>query len=352
MNTANDIKSKTIQVMSETVTRIPFFEIFTSSTCPPCKPGNENFHSIIDTIPANEFAYLKYQEDFPGTGDPYTTVETVNRRTNYYAINSIPRMEIDGGWDGNASSFTVPLYNAAKAIPAQFKMTGHYVQNNNSFTATVAFSPLVNITGAKLYMAIYEKHTTQNVKTNGETDFYQVVKKMLPSETGSTMPAVAIGSWDSLTLSYNFNGNFRLPTDGQTANIINLATEHSVEDFFDLGMIAWIQAPNKSVLQACNMTSNIPAGVNNVHTGLNQVSVYPNPATDHLSVDFTAEASQHILYSLVDVQGNVIETNEWNCTTGKNHMNLDVHTLSNGMYHLMMFDAKGNSHVEEVIISR
>lgn len=350
-NTSNDIKSKSIQVMSENVTRIPFFEIFTSSTCGPCKPGNENFHAIIDSIPENEFAYLKYQQDFPGTGDPYCTAETKNRRSNYYGINSIPRMEIDGGWDDNASNFTVPLYDAAKAKPAQYKMAGHYVQNNNNFTATVSFSPLINTSGAKLYMVIYEKHTKLNVKSNGETDFYNVVKKMLPNETGSNVPTVAIGSWDSLTLSYTFNGNYRLPQDGQTANIINLATEHSVEYFFNMGMIAWIQAPDKSVLQACHLTSNIPAGTQDIKNTIDQVGVFPNPASKISTVEFMLDHAQEILYTLVDVQGNAISTKSIKATPGKNSFNLDVQNLADGMYHLMMFDEKGNSHVEQIIVS-
>lgn len=350
-NTANDNKIKSVQVMSENVTRIPLFEIFTSSTCPPCKPGNENFHAVVDTIPEADFASLKYQEDFPGTGDPYTTIETVNRRSSFYGITSIPRMEIDGGWDDNASSFTAQIYGASKAIPAQFKMNGRFVQNNNSFTATVAFSPLINISGAKLYMVIYEKRTVNNVKTNGEIEFFNVVKKMLPNENGTTLPAVSIGVWDSITSSYTFNGNYRLPSNGQAANVINLATEHSVENFFNLGMIAWIQAPNKSVLQACHLTSNIPAGTQNILNTIQGVSVYPNPASKTTRVQFEVEDSQEILYTLIDMQGNVINSAQINATQGKNNIELNVQELANGMYHLMLFDNKGNSHVEQVMVS-
>ncbi|MBL7774200.1 MAG: T9SS type A sorting domain-containing protein [Chitinophagaceae bacterium] len=350
-NTANDKKTKTIQVMSENVVRIPLFEIFTSSTCGPCKPGNEQYHSVVDSIPETEFASLKYQQDFPGTGDPYTTVETKNRRSTYYGINSIPRMEIDGGWDNNASSFTVPIYNASKAIPAQFKMNGHFVQNNNNFVATVSFSPLINSTGAKLYMAIYERRTIKNVKSNGETEFFNVVKKMLPNETGTALPAVTIGNWDSITSSYTFPGNFRLPTDGQTANIINLATENSVENFFNLGMIAWIQAPDKSVLQACHLSSNIPAGTSSITNTMNNVTVYPNPASKTTTIDFNLDMAQEILYTLVDMNGDVIVTNSVKGTQGKNSISINVENLANGIYNVMLFDTKGNSHVEQVVIA-
>jgi hypothetical protein len=185
-NTTNDKTTKTINVLSEVVQRIPLFEIYTSSTCPPCKPGNDNYHSIVDTKPSTDYVSIKFQQNFPGSGDPYATTETVNRRSTYYGITSIPRMEIDGGWDENANDFTTALYDAARALPAQYKLTGNYAQVGPSITAKVKFSPLFNSTGAKVYVAILEKSTINNVKSNGETIFYQVAKKMLPSELGTT----------------------------------------------------------------------------------------------------------------------------------------------------------------------
>lgn len=174
---------------------------------------------------------------------------------------------------------------------------------------------------------------------------------MLPNENGTTLPAVSIGVWDSITSSYTFNGNYRLPSNGQAANVINLATEHSVENFFNLGMIAWIQAPNKSVLQACHLTSNIPAGTQNILNTIQGVSVYPNPASKTTRVQFEVEDSQEILYTLIDMQGNVINSAQINATQGKNNIELNVQELANGMYHLMLFDNKGNSHVEQVMVS-
>jgi hypothetical protein len=142
-NPADDHAKKSVSVLSETIQRIPLFEVFTSSTCGPCKPGNDNYHSIVNPKPASEFVSVKYQQDFPGSGDPYCTTEAVNRRTTPYAINSIPRMEIDGGWDANASSFSNALYDAARAIPAQYKMSGFYDINNMTISARVRFFPII-----------------------------------------------------------------------------------------------------------------------------------------------------------------------------------------------------------------
>ena len=163
-NTSDDHKTKVVNVLNELVQRIPLFEVFTSSTCGPCTAGNINYHSIVDTKPASDFASIKYQQDFPSTGDPYATTESVNRRTVTYAINSIPRMEIDGGWDQNASSFTDALYNSSGAVPAQFKMDGFYKLSGKSVSGTVKYSPLFNNVNAKVYIAIIENKTVKNKK--------------------------------------------------------------------------------------------------------------------------------------------------------------------------------------------
>ena len=100
-------------------------------------------------------------------------------------------------------------------------------------------------------MVIYEKRTVNNVKTNGEIAFFKVVKKMIPNENGTTLPAVSIGVWDSITSS----------------------------------------------------------------------------------------------------EGLLINSAQINATPGKNNIELKVQELANGMYHLMLFDSKGNSHVEQVMVS-
>jgi len=232
-----------INVYDSSIQRMPLYEIFTSSTCPPCNPGNANFHNVVGNYP-NEYVSIKYQQNFPGTGDPYTTDESVNRRA-YYAVNSIPRMEIDGGWDGNANAFNAGLHNAARNVPAFVSLDVEYSLDvdNQSVDYCVDFEPLGNLGNATLQIAILETITEDNVKTNGETEFLEVMKKMIPNENGQPVTLTA-GTPQQICGSYEFQGNYRLSADGQAANRIDHNTEHSVEDFNNLYVIAWIEDNN------------------------------------------------------------------------------------------------------------
>ncbi len=349
-NPGDDALTKTVAVMSELVTRLPLFEIFTSSTCGPCAPGNTNYHSIVDPRPASEYVSIKYQQDFPGTGDPYCTGESVTRRSSYYAINSIPRMMIDGGWNSNASSFSNALYDDAILKPAQFKLNGTWSISGTTINCKVRFSPLFNATGAKVRVAILEGTTFDNVKSNGETEFKHVMKKMLPNETGSNVPTVAIGAWDSLSLSYTFPGSYRLPADGTSANRINTATEHSVEEFTDLYVIAWVQGSDKTVFQAANLTKVTSTGIESLSQAINSVEVFPNPSAEVINVTINMDNADGIAATLVDIEGSIVDSKVLRLNAGKNTIQFNAANLANGVYNVMVFDSKNNSSVHKIIV--
>ncbi len=352
-NPANDSKSKTVNILSENIQRVPLYEIFTSSTCGPCVAGNANFHSIVDPMPQDEFAAIKYQQDFPGTGDPYCTTEGVNRR-NYYSINSIPRMEIDGGWDGNAQSFTNQMYNDEKALPAQYKLNGVWSRNsaNKTITAKVRYAPLFAATGTKIYMAVIENKTTQNVKTNGETEFKQVMKKMLPTENGTAAVNHAVGVWDSLTLTYTVNGNYRLPADGAAANRINNATENSVEEFSDLRVLGWAQGSTKQVYQAANLVMDPnETGVYPMSAAINTINIYPNPSSSFVNVDLNMASAETATIKFMDMKGVMIETRTSQFAAGSNMIQFNTSNLASGNYLIGIIDAKGNAFVKQVTVA-
>jgi hypothetical protein len=396
---ANDEASTSITVFENAVQRVPLFEIFTSSTCGPCTPGNENFHSIVDPKPEEEFVSIKYQQDFPGTGDPYATFDAVDRR-GFYGINSIPRMEIDGGWDGNANSFSQALYADALAKPAFTFL--HATYSVDVATQTVDFDiealPIIDYPAGnyRLQIAIIENLTTQNVKTNGETEFYQVLKKMYLDENGITV------TLDNLTTStfsseYTFQGNFRLPSNGQAANRIDHATEHSVEEFSDLRVVVWLEeADTKEVLQAFNAVSPLDtdndgtpdeveaySGTNpndatdfpdldgdglsdwkEVSDGTNPlvadgtsikdvefemaVALSPVPANNVLNVAFALESKNDVSLSVIAADGKVVATQVLSDVEEVN-TTFDVTELTNGVYFLQVETENASSSKQFVV---
>lgn len=71
--------------------RIPLFEEFSSSTCPPCKTFNDGvFKPFLNTESyQGKYTVVNYRADWPGNGDPYYTKEA-GARISYYKVNGVP----------------------------------------------------------------------------------------------------------------------------------------------------------------------------------------------------------------------------------------------------------------------
>ena len=198
----------------------------------------------------DEYNSIKYQVDFPMPGDPYYTTEVGNRR-GFYGVNGIPSVEIDGGWNQHSLNLTQAVFDQFQNEACFVEMTADFQTNFKTIDATVNITPLtdINSNNLALYAVIYGT-TYNNVGTNGEIDFKNVMKKMLID----SLPPINANDTITKHLSYTFNGNYILPPSAQSP--ANLNTEHTVENFNNLGVIAWVQDTiTKEVFQSVNAST-------------------------------------------------------------------------------------------------
>ena len=326
----DNVQTHDINVYTNAYPRVVLYETFTSSTCPPCVPGNANFEGIIATLPDSQFASIKYQMSWPGNGDPYNNADG-NTRRGYYNISSVPGMEIDGGWDGNSNAFTMAEHTAALEVPAFVNIDAEYnvTVADQKVRTCATITALKDLGNATLQIAIKEHKTVQNVGTNGETEFFDVVKKMAPDADGETV-AITAGMNQKICKDYTFQGNFRLPNDAN--DIINDANEHSVEEFTDLGVVVWLQATDKTVYNAANATSGITS-VNNVDAANNNINIYPNPAVSNTTLAISSADAANASIKVLDLVGKtVIYMNNVNVNSGQNNIELNTANLNAGVY--------------------
>jgi hypothetical protein len=124
-------------------------------------------------------------------------------------------------------------------------MTTNHAMIGNQITVIDSINSNIQILGSnyKLRTAIVEVITKNNIKTSGDSEFFYVVKKMLPDQTiGLNSP----NTNQVFNRSFSFPGNYRLPSG--SSNAINLNTEHSVENFNNLIAVSWIQNDSSKVV--------------------------------------------------------------------------------------------------------
>lgn len=333
--TSNDRLLIQVNVVDTFITRKTLIENFSASTCGPCAPANSNFkNNILPNI--SNHTTIKYQQNFPGAGDPYQTTESVNRR-GYYGINSIPRMELDGQWDGNGNSLTTAIYNSYQTIPSFLDIKiqrAEFSGDNVLINATIR--PLVSYPNStyKYHVVITEGKTTQNVGTNGETEFFDVMMKMIPNELGTAI--------NTLTKNQVISIN-------RTQNMV--AT--NVEEMEDLSVVIFVQDDaNKTVLQS--ETKKITPAVNIAELdkdGEGLFAPYPNPTSNQINIPYQLSTAQNIQIEILDNFGKLISSETISSNNGRNIHPLNVNNLNNGLY-IIQVKTDAKIFVKKFVVSK
>ena len=237
--------------------RVLLFECFTNTGCGPCAQQNPALDALIDAN-GDRVAAIKYHMSWPSANDPmylHNTADNDSRR-GVYSVNSVPHTVVDGirfaNVPGNLSQGMVNQWLNI-ASPFEMRMACELDEANNTITVHVMCRALSEVVGnLKLYIGVIEKeiHFNSAPGPNGEKNFYSVMKKLLPSASGTYIGNVVAG--DYFAYSYTW----------ELANVYN-------ND--QLSAVAWVQNQNtKEVYQACKASDNImpffanEAGVSNI----------------------------------------------------------------------------------------
>ena len=338
MDPSNDMLSDSVHVWNALAVKQPLIETFTSSTCGPCNPANVTAEALFAQNPG-KITSIKYQADWPGSGDPYYT-EEVGYRIDYYAINSVPRMEIDGGWDQNGNNITQQIVDDYVNELCLINLSSTYSISGQTVDVDITVNPLENFNSNNLvvHSAVIEETTYNNIKNNGETQFEHVVKKMIPSDNGTPINSLVAGQQVSLNLQHIFKGNYRLPSDA--SNPINHTIEHSVEDFSNLMVAVWIQdVITKKVHQSTYATITSPSAFEDNNKAIQLI--YPNPASDKIYISNLKE--DNTLIKIYDINGRLVLENKIS-----NNEYLNISKLSKGIYQIK-FEGSDLNEVRKLI---
>ena len=221
-------------------------ELFTSTTCGPCKPQNDTLNKYLDPTSstyagdlADDWIVLRYHVWWPSAGDPYYDFNTapVINRENYYGVGYVPHMYTNGSTD-SGSTATTWRNNARAAVdgqtPVNIQITGardgYNLSGNVAFTSASDLSAL----GLKFYVVVTHDNS-QYQAPNGQTVFDQTFIDFLTgdSSSGSYSHPLTIGKEET----YIYNYNWTLDSNWPNNSGVSWSTE-------DLTLVAFIQFDN------------------------------------------------------------------------------------------------------------
>jgi hypothetical protein len=215
--------------------RLVLIEHFTQASCGPCASQNPALKAILDANSTKVVA-LKYQTSWPGV-DPMNAANPTEAaaRVQYYNVTGVPNSVMDGSGPGSPGTIVTATtinnrYNTAAPlnITASHQWTPNYdsiqigVFVANAGTTTVSSGAAGSL---KLHVAVIEEEINYPSApgSNGEKDFYQVMRKMVPDASGTTMA-------DSWTAGQTQMFTFKIKAPAYLANLNKVAVVAFMQD--------------------------------------------------------------------------------------------------------------------------
>lgn len=286
------------------VSRLLLAEGFTSSTCGPCATQNPAFDALLH---ANEdkITSIKYHMNWPGAGnDPmYHHNPTDNSaRKNYYSINSVPHVYMNGdyfhGVPAQVSQAMIDNY-AANPAPFEIQMQHRLSDDQDSVYVTMLIRADEAVSGNLVaHIAVIEKEIifSSPPGSNGETDFYNVMKALLPSKSGTSLP------------DFEANDYFIIETAWELQNVY---------DIDQIAAVGFVQNnTNKHVHQAANSSTDpiVPIYANDA-----AVKVIENATSSNCSgtmnpiVSITNYGSELFTSATIEfhINGTMVHSTDW-----------------------------------------
>lgn len=207
--------------------RTVLIEEVTNASCGPCATQNPGFDVLLDAN-TDKAVVIKYQYNFPGFDPMYHhNPSDVANRATYYSINGVPTAMLDGkkitgsypGFNGQwyagaPGGFSQATLNHGVSFTSPFELDLDYTLTENKITITAGATCTEATSGnLKFHVAVIEKQINFATApgTNGEKQFNNVMKKMLPVPNGEAMaPSYEVGDEFTTEQSWNLSNVYNL----------------------------------------------------------------------------------------------------------------------------------------------
>ena len=184
------------------------FEHFTQASCGPCAAQNPAMQATLNAN-VGRVHHISYHTSWPGV-DPmnaYNATQVADRVT-YYGVTGVPDVVGQGNqYEGSPTGVTQALVDNFASDPAPIRVIVKETSNGTTRTVKVKVFTVDVVPAAsyKIRLAVLEQwiHYASPPGSNGEKDFPDVFRKMVPSTAGDAFVPAALG--DSVTHTYTYN---------------------------------------------------------------------------------------------------------------------------------------------------
>lgn len=277
-------------------------EVGTGTWCPSCPAVVHIIHDLLNA--GAEIAVVKYH-----INDIYQNAESVTRKI-YYDFPWYPTTYYDSnhiGYDDWATySVHLSYYQDRISTPSSFtvdlgvdNITESSIEGNVSIDKVDAYAG----TNLVLHIALTESHIPDN--WYGETEVNYAERAMFPDGHGT---AIDFSSGDQLVIPFNFDLDPLWVME-------NMEVTYFIQD-----------NDSKEILQGDFIDVSDYLLGNQDLSDTSKGMVYPNPATDNISIVTENDLSNITKVQIVDITGRIVYENK------DYYSAINIHSFKSGIY--------------------
>lgn len=207
---------------------IPFktvlIEDFANVSCNPCVVSNKILEQLTNhTFGRKRLVAVKFPTNFPSPVDPFFLANgpDCTSRMNYYNIQIAPTNVIDGLFKpipSDSNDVKSKILTQLEKVSQFVILVDHSINGNNyTINITLEIKDLSNLDFSNLVLHTVVTETNIEFATppgsNGETKFFDVMRKMLPGNQGESLTSY------NQTGTYTFQRQLTLNSNWNASNI-------------------------------------------------------------------------------------------------------------------------------------
>lgn len=150
-------------------------------------------------------------------------------------------------------------------------------------------------------------------------------------------------------VSPSLSGSVYWPLGYPTVNVISPNDKKIKADLFN-NQVSSVEASLTSMIET--VSAHFAAGVGVEEQTLSEIALYPNPTADMVNLNFTAAQQGTLTIEVTNVLGQIVHTETRTAENGSNSVAVNLSSLNNGYYTLLLTDAANNRSQVSVQISK
>ena len=305
------------------VTKKTIVEHFTNTKCSICASRNPGFHTNLNANPAIQSISIHPSSPYSTCFLSQQNTSDNNARANYYSVfGSTPRLVINGSvistsQNYNDAAMFTPFISQSNftVMINQFAVGADSIRSEITVKRIAFGAPNGN---ASLFAGLVEDTVFGN-GGNGEAQHYNVLRRVLFTAQGQVIN-LPINVGDSIVLNKTENFN-------------------SIWNTSRIRTVAILQEEVSKMLIQSELSSTAQIGASTLIKTNNEINifdVYPNPANQYITV--VGNEQKVLNYELTNQFGQVVMNGKIS-----SQQRINVSNMSDGIYHVKLFDECTNS---------